>query len=144
MLRLTLSLLYRHKIQLLCLLLLFAFVSQIFRESINLTALDSIDYKLFFRCQEVNNEILVQATEINKVVGAAATTLMTLLPALLVFGPFPTAEIRAMLPYSTGAALITAGFTLGLATSNIATVGKNRILRVADLCSEATIHLYGE
>lgn len=109
----------------------------------NIFDIQQLDYIISPSCRETNNLILINTSEIDKVSSAAATTLMSLLPALLVFGPFPTAQIRAMIPYSTAAALLTSGFTLGLATPNISTIGKNRILRVIDLCTEATIRLYG-
>lgn len=87
--------------------------------------------------------LLADLSETEKVAGAAATTLMTLLPALLVFGPFPTAEISAMIACSTWPAFVTAGFTLGLSTSKMITLGKNRIIRVIDLCTRDIIENYG-
>lgn len=94
-------------------------------------------------CGGMNDYISSQMSETEKIDAAAGTTLITLLPALLVFGPFPTAEISAMISYSTWTALITSGFTLGLATSKMVTLGKNRILRVIDLCMPSIIGYYG-
>lgn len=82
-------------------------------------------------------------SEADKMTGAAATTLMTLVPALLVFGPFPTAEIQSIIPYSSLAAFQTVASTMGLSTSSLSTMAKNRIFRVTDFCTPSTIQLYG-
>lgn len=88
--------------------------------------------------------LLINAlSETEKMTGAAATTLMTLVPALLVFGPFPTAEIQSIMPYSSLAAFLTVASTMGLSTSRLSTMAKNRIFRVADFCTPRTIELYG-
>lgn len=82
-------------------------------------------------------------SESEKMTGAAATTLMTLVPALLVFGHFPTAEIQSIMSYSSLAGLLTVACTMGLSTSSLSTMAKNRIFRVADFCTPSTIQLYG-
>lgn len=109
----------------------------------NMDQIPELDKWLLLPCQLPNKYFIDVMSETDKVAAAAGTTLMTLLPALLVFGPFPTAEISAMIRFSTWPALITSGFTLGLATSKMVTLGKNRILRVTDLCTPSTIGYYG-
>lgn len=109
----------------------------------NISAILEFELQLLATCLEYNNFFLSRMSEADKVATAAGTTLVTLLPALLVFGPFPTAEISAMICYSTWPAVITSGFTLGLATSKMVTIGKNRLLRVIDLCIPSTIEYYG-
>lgn len=141
--RWTIRPLFRHKVYLFGFIVILTIASQLWEGRMNIFDIQQLDYIISPSCRETNNLILINTSEIDKVSSAAATTLMSLLPALLVFGPFPTAQIRAMIPYSTAAALLTSGFTLGLATPNISTIGKNRILRVIDLCTEATIRLYG-
>lgn len=109
----------------------------------DLNRMPVLDAWLLLPCQDSTNNLVANMTETDKVAGAAGTTLMTLLPALLVFGPFPTAEISTMIAFSTWPALITSGFTLGLAASKMVTLGKNRILRVMDLCTQGMIEYYG-
>lgn len=72
-------------------------------------------------CFESNNQRIDSLNEIQKAGVAASTTLMTLLPALLIFSPFWTARTGLLIVFSTSAALLTAGFTLGLATSDVMT-----------------------
>lgn len=96
------------------------------------------------KCLEENNDALSGASEITKASSSAAATLITLLPALLVFGPFPTARIDSLILFSTSAALLTAGLAFGLATSNVKTLRKHKIYKVVDLCTEETIRRYGK
>lgn len=95
-------------------------------------------------CVEYNNQLLNSSSEITKADSAAASTLMTLLPALLVFGPFRTARISSSIVFSTTAALVTAGFTLGLATTNVMTLPNSKIFNVRDLCTETTTQRQGK
>lgn len=81
-------------------------------------------------------------TKTRKMTAAAATTLMTLVPVLLVFGAFSAAEIRSTISYSSPVAFLTSAYTFGLGTSKLSTIGKNMILKVADLCTLDTIQLY--
>lgn len=94
-------------------------------------------------CYQKINGGLNSTSEIDKVASTAATTVMTLLPALLTFAPFPTARISSLMAFSTGAAILTSAMTLGLSTSKISTLAKDRVMEVKDLCTEATIHFYG-
>lgn len=90
------------------------------------------------------NEYLQAQSEYHQVYTAAATTIVTLLPALLTLAPFPVARIRHLVAYSTGAAMITSSITFGLSTADISTLVRNRVIRVQDLCDKATIKLYGQ
>lgn len=94
-------------------------------------------------CYHDPDALLDSLSETEKMTGAAATTLMTLVPGLLVFGPFPTAEIQSIIPYSSVAAFLTVASTMGLSTSSLPTMAKNRIFRVEDFCTPSTIQLYG-
>lgn len=104
----------------------------------------TIDQIIRPECLKGNDEVLKSAGEIWKADAAAASTLMTLLPALLIFGPFPTARIGSLIVYSTLASLITAGFTLGLATTNVMTLPKTKLFRVVDLLMDANLLSSGE
>lgn len=95
-------------------------------------------------CYYNTDDFINNLSETKKMTSAAATTLMTLVPALLVFGPFPTAEIQSIMPYSSLAAFLTVASTMGLSTSSISTMTKNRIFRVADFFTPSTIQLYGK
>lgn len=96
-----------------------------------------------YPCSNSTNFRLAITTEFSKLNAAAATTLVTLLPALLTLAPFPIAKIRHLVAYSTSAAMITSSMTFGLSTTNISTLAKDRVIRVKDLCMEATIIRYG-
>lgn len=95
-------------------------------------------------CYTTIDSDLTTKPEIEKMNSAAATTLVTLLPALLTFAPFPMARMTHLIAYSTGAALVTASMTFGLSTPELPTLLRDRIFRVKDLCSEATVKFYGQ
>lgn len=95
-------------------------------------------------CYEDLNSELESINEIEKVGSAAATTIITLLPALLTFSSIPTAKISSLLAFSTGAALLTSGLKFGLPIPNISTLAKDRVIKVKDLCEEATIQFFGQ
>lgn len=142
-LRVTFCVIYQHKLHLTFVAIVLGLFFSGFLVTKHLQRIPELDKWFLSPCQKTNNDLVNKMTETDKVAAAAGTTLMTLLPALLVFGPFPTAEIRAMMPFSTWPALITSGFTLGLATSKMVTLGKNRIVRVVDLCTPSIIGYYG-
>lgn len=99
--------------------------------------------QMTYPCSNSTNLRLGKTSEFVRLNAAAATTLVTLLPALLTLAPFPIARIRHLVAYSTSAAMITSSMTFGLSTTNISTLAKDRIIRVRDLCMEATIIRYG-
>lgn len=136
-----------HKIYLLSLVIILQLIylswGYLFGDGIVVT-FDTLSVITPAGCREENNAFLVNRTELDKANGAAATTLVTLLPALLIFAPFPSARISSLIVFSTSAALVTSAITLGLATSSIITLPKERILRVIDICTEATISQYGQ
>lgn len=94
-------------------------------------------------CKEENIGVIEGYDQLEMANTAASSTLMTFLPALLAFSPFPTARISSLIIFSTSAAILTSAFTLGLATSNISTQPRNRIFSVIRLCTNATIKSYG-
>lgn len=94
-------------------------------------------------CSQDIDQQLNDTPEVSKVASSAASTIMTLLPALLTFAPFPTASISALLAVSTGAALLTSGMGLGLPVTSIYTLSKDKIISVKELCTEDIIRRYG-
>lgn len=82
-------------------------------------------------------------SEFNKVGSAAATTAMTLLPALLTFASLPAAKVRDTVYISTEAAWFTGAVTFGLSVRTVVTLADERSLNVADLCAPSTVLQYG-
>lgn len=95
-------------------------------------------------CYRETERNLKNKSEIEKLNSAAATSLVTLLPALLTLAPFPMARISHLVAYSTGAAMTTASITFGLSATELSTLVKDRAIRVKDLCGEVTINFYGQ
>lgn len=81
-------------------------------------------------------------SKITKADSATATTLMTLLPALLVSAPFWTTRISSLIMFSTSATFLTAD-TRNL-QYDMMTLPKKKIFKVSNLCAETTIQRYGK
>lgn len=95
-------------------------------------------------CRPFMNDWLGNTSEYDKVASAAATTVMTLLPALLTYASLPTARVRGLLFFNIESAMWTAAMTFGLGIRSIATVGKDRVLKVnPDLCGTDIVAMYG-
>lgn len=94
-------------------------------------------------CRSWDNFYLSETTDFDKLASAVASTIMTLIPALLTFAPLPTARIRYLHFFSTEAAGFTAAMTLGLYSRSISTLAKSRMVKAKDLCTGAMVALYG-
>lgn len=90
-------------------------------------------------CEAKINKVLQDTSEYNKWGSTVATTIISLLPALLSFAPLPTANIRDLLYLSPTAACFTAATTLGLPVRTFSPLSKSRITRAKDLRSDGLI-----
>lgn len=96
------------------------------------------------RCRKFYNAILDNTSEFDKLASAVATTVMTLLPALLSFGPLPSARIGSLIYFNAEITFFTAAMTLGLYNTGLITLAKDRIVCVKDLFTRrGDIELYG-
>lgn len=94
---------------------------------------DGFGFNASSQCEAVINDLLSNATESNKGGSAAATTLMTLLPALLTFAPLPTANIRDLIYTSPWIAFWTTGMLFGLPSSYASSEGAKRVFSFVDI-----------
>lgn len=86
-------------------------------------------------CRPSDNEYLRETSDFDKLASAVASTIMTLIPALLTFTPLRTAKISSLGFLSTEAAFFTAAMTFGLFNKGMHTLARDRTLKVADLCT---------
>ncbi|KAI5847654.1 hypothetical protein DFP73DRAFT_348265 [Morchella snyderi] len=93
-------------------------------------------------CQGAYLEILQNSDEYDKAASSAATTVMTLVPAMLTFAAMPMASIRSLNFINTRLALFTSALTLGLTMTYKKTLMDEKILSVPDLCTPAQIEKY--
>ncbi|KAG0129041.1 hypothetical protein HOY82DRAFT_621011 [Tuber indicum] len=95
-------------------------------------------------CQLEYNEFLDRSTELDKWASGVATTLMTMLPSMIAFGPLRTADTQTLYYLNTLVALVTCGFTLLFRVDSWTTLRKDRIWRVTDILDEMNIDMiYG-
>jgi hypothetical protein len=94
-------------------------------------------------CQGAYLQILENSDEYDKAASSAATTVMTLVPAMLTFAAMPMASIRSLNFINTRLALFTSALTLGLTMTYKKTLKDEKIMSVPDLCTAAQITKYG-
>lgn len=95
-------------------------------------------------CEAKINKVLQDTSEYNKWGSTVATTIISLLPALLSFAPLPTANIRDLLYLSPTAACFTAAATLGLPVRTFSPLSKSRVISAKSLLSDGlTAAVYG-
>ncbi|KAI5780085.1 hypothetical protein EDC01DRAFT_285645 [Geopyxis carbonaria] len=83
------------------------------------------------RCASVYNEALRGASEVDKAAMGVATSVLALIPALLAFTAWYTANIQTLYYLDSDAALNTAGLTLCFDVKTLDTLAKDRILSAA-------------
>jgi hypothetical protein len=96
---------------------------------------DGIGFPVDTGCANVTDRLLKDASESSKAGSAAATTLMTLLPALLTFALLPTANIRDLIYTSPWIAFWTASMTFGLPVPQFSSVSDGNILTAEEVLS---------
>ncbi|KAF8244637.1 hypothetical protein K440DRAFT_635860 [Wilcoxina mikolae CBS 423.85] len=97
---------------------------------------DGIGFSVSDICVNTTNKHIQDASELNKVGAAAATTIMTLLPALLTFALIPTANIRDLIYTSPWLAFWTAWMTFGLPVVQLDSVSSSKIITASDFLGE--------
>ncbi|KAI5808335.1 hypothetical protein BZA77DRAFT_25423 [Pyronema omphalodes] len=82
-------------------------------------------------CWSEMNDILSNTSEYDKVGSSASISLLALLPAVLVLGPVPTAELSNLFIFSPMMGIVTAGMTLGLPVKSVSPTAS--VIKVKDL-----------
>lgn len=94
-------------------------------------------------CQDTYLQILQNSDEYDKASSSAATTVMTLVPAMLTFAAMPMASIRSLNFINTRLALFTSALTLGLTMTYKKTLADDKTLKVTEICEPDHIERYG-
>ncbi|KAG0634965.1 hypothetical protein HOY80DRAFT_483877 [Tuber brumale] len=91
-------------------------------------------------CQLDYSYFLSSSSEADKWASGVATTLMTILPSLIAFGPLKTADTQTLYYLDALVALVTCGFTLLFRVDTWTTLPKDKIWRVTDILDKVDIN----
>ncbi|KAF8538794.1 hypothetical protein BDD12DRAFT_981361 [Trichophaea hybrida] len=93
------------------------------------------------RCKSMVNERLGKTNDYDKWGSSITTTILTLLPTLLTFGPVPTAKFSNLMALSPMVVLVTARMTLGLPVRSIEPF--HRVITVRNFTPDGGVASYG-